>query len=66
MTLREAGKKGVPNEMFGILVMAETVEHKIQGEMWSIDDLMANPDYDMLDDDIEEYHFYDCDGVKIR
>jgi len=65
MTLKEAAKDGVPTLLLGVKVKAEVIEHARQKELWNLDDLMAQG-AEMLDDDIEEYHFYDVDGVKIR
>jgi hypothetical protein len=35
---------------------------ELDGEKWNLDDLAANPDYEMLEDAIEEYTLYDYDG----
>jgi hypothetical protein len=53
MTLRELSKMN----------KVEVIE--LDGEKWNLDDLAANPEYEMLEDDISEYVLYDYDGNAV-
>lgn len=54
MTLRELSR----------MDKVEVIE--LDGEKWNLDDLAANPDYEMLDDNIEGYILYDYEGNKVN